>query len=203
MLTLSSYSPIFALVILVSTGSLKAQQLPLAAGVEKLCAIEFDKDTRRPARVEDLALPCLEQTAQKLRDSTNIKVVLVGIAHPLYDHAEHEHGMERMREDATGLDVRFNDVAAYRAVNTKAYLTQWMQANPSRIIPTTDEYALGRRVIVYTVPGDADFNHNYTKTTPTNELKCTIKPCPIATEDVLTPQPRGKIVTALSRAKSH
>jgi hypothetical protein len=176
----------------------QAQQLPLAAGVEKLCSIEFDKDLRRPARVEDQALPCLEQAAQRLKDSPGVKLVLVGTAHPLYDHAEAERGAERMREDTTGLDVRFSDVAAYRAVNAKAYLTQWLHADATRIIPTTDEYALAQRVIIYTVPGDADFNHNYTKTTPTNESKCTIQPCPIPTEDVLTPQPRGKIASASS-----
>lgn len=198
---LTPYLAALTLLAAASTQRLPAQQLPLAPGVEKLCAIEFDKDARRPARVEDQALPCLEQAAQKLKDTPGIKLVLVGVAHPLYDHAEAEHGMERMHEDATGLDVRFSDVAAYRAVNTKAYLTQWLHADPTRIIPTTDEYTLSRRVVVYTVPGDADFDHNYTKTTPTNELKCTIKPCPIATEDVLTPQPRGKIVSTPSPAK--
>lgn len=195
MLRLSLLAPALTLFAVTYAPCLHAQQLPLAPGVEKLCSIEFDKDSRRPARVEDEALPCLKQAAKTLRDSPGIKLVLVGIAHPLYDHAEEERGMERMHEDTTGLDVRFSDVAAYRAVNTKAYLTQWLQADATRIIPTTDEYALGRRVIVYTVPGDADFLHNYTKTTPTNESKCTIKPCPIPTEDVLTPQPRGKIIS--------
>jgi len=196
---LRSFVPALALLAASSTGRLPAQQLPLASGVEKLCAIEFDKDSRRPARVEDQALPCLEQAAQKLKDTPGVKLVLVGVAHPLYDHAEAERGMERMSEDATGLDVRFSDVAAYRAINTKAYLVQWLHADATRIIPTTDEYTLARRVLVYIVPGDADFNHNYTKTTPTNESKCTIKPCPIATEDVLTPQPRGRIVGVAHR----
>jgi hypothetical protein len=172
-----------------------AQQLPLAPGVEKVCAINFDKDERLPARVEDAALPCLEQAARKLKDTPNIKLVLVGISHPLYDHSEEDHGMEREGEDTTGADIRFSDVAAYRAVNTKAYLTQWLQVDPTRIIPTTDEYSLGRKVIIHSVPGNADFFHNYTKTTPTNESVCTIKPCPIATEDVLTPQPRPRIVS--------
>ncbi len=196
------FAPTLALFVATSVYSLQAQQLPLAPGVEKLCSIEFNKDSRRPARVEDQALPCLEQAAQKLNDIPGVKLVLVGVAHPLYDHAETEHGTERMQEDATGIDVRFSDVAAYRAVNAKAYLTQWLRADPTRIIPTTDEYTLARRVIVYIVPGDADFNHNYTKTTPTNESRCTIKPCPIATEDVLTPQPRGKIApTSVTRAR--
>ncbi|QHN02940.1 hypothetical protein FTO74_05820 [Granulicella sp. WH15] len=198
-----SFVPTLALLTAAFASDLPAQQLPLASGVEKLCTIEFSKDSRRPARVEDQALPCLEQAAQKLKDAPGIKLVLVGISHPLYDHAEAEHGMERMHEDPTGLDVRFSDVAAYRAINTKAYLTQWLHADATRIIPTTDEYTLGRRVLVYTVPADADFNHNYTKTTPTNESKCTIKPCPIPTEDVLTPQLRGQILASKGDVKAH
>jgi hypothetical protein len=170
-----------------------AQRLPLAAGVERVCAINFDKDARRPARVEDSALPCLEQAANKLKTTPGIKLVLVGIAHPLYDHAEQDRGTEREGEDMSGIDIRFSDIAAYRAVNTKDYLTKWLASDPTRIIPTTDEYALGRAVIIYIVPGDADFLHNYTRTTPTNESRCTIKPCPNPVEDVLTPQPRPRI----------
>jgi hypothetical protein len=182
-----------------------AQQLPLVPGVEKLCSIDFKKDSRRPARVEDGALPCLEQSAKKLRDAPGIKLVLVGNSHPLYDREDEDHGMEREGEDKTGSDIRFTDVAAYRAVNTKLYLTHWLGADATRVIPTTDEYALGRHLIVYVVPGDADFLHNYTRTTPTNESVCTIKPCPIPTEDVLTPQPRSRIlprsVTAAATSK--
>jgi len=190
-------APIVTAVVLFGVSAMHslAQQLPLAAGVEKLCSFDFNKDSLRPARVENSALPCLEQAAKKLKDTANIKLVLVGISHPLYDHEERDHGMERMKEDATGEDIRFTDVAAYRAVNAKAYLTQWLGVDPAKIIPTTDEYTLGRKVIVYTVPGDAHFYHNYTKTTPTNESKCTIKPCPNPEEDVLTPQSRPPIPT--------
>jgi len=182
-------------IVLFGTASVPswAQRLPLATGVKKVCTIEFNKDSRRPARVEDAALPCLEQAARKLKATPNIKLVLVGISHPLYDHEDQDHGMEREGEDKTGLDIRFSDIAAYRAVNTKAYLTQWLGADPTKVIPTTDEYALGRQVIIYTVPADASFFHNYTKTTPTNESKCTIRPCPNPLEDVLTPQPRTRI----------
>lgn len=189
-----------SLLLFGATARFHAQRLPLAAGVKQVCAIEFTKDSKLPARVEDSALLCLEQAAKVLKETPNVKLVLVGVSHPLYDHSEEDHGMEREGEDMTGADVRYTDVAAYRAVNTKAYLTQWLGADPTRIIPTTDEYALGRRVILYTVPGDADFFHNYTKTTPTNESVCTIKPCPDTREDVLTPQPRPRIaaITAAS-----
>jgi hypothetical protein len=198
MLKIKYLTPIAAAALLIggAVNPSNAQQLPLLNGVEKVCAISFDKDEKLPARVEDAALPCLEQAAKKLKDTPNIKLVLVGISHPLYDHSEEDYGMEREGEDMTGADIRFSDVAAYRAVNTKAYLTQWLGADPSRIIPTTDEYSLGRKVIIYTVPGNANFFHNYTKTTPTNESVCTIKPCPDKREDVLTPQQRPRIVAA-------
>jgi hypothetical protein len=177
----------------VSTTSVTAQLLPLAAGVEKVCAIDFNLDTKLPARVEDSASPCLEKAAKTLKETPKVKLVLVGISHPLYDHIEEDHGMEREGEDMSGSDIRFSDVASYRAVNTKEYLTQWLNVDPSSVIPTTDEYKLGRQVIIYTVPADADFFHNYTRTTPINESKCTIKPCPNPDEDVLTPQPQPRI----------
>jgi hypothetical protein len=190
----TSYSAsIFAAAILCAAVSSLAQRTPLAPGVERVCAIDFNKDPKRLARVEDTALACLEEAANKLKATPNIKLVLVGISHPLYDHADQDRGMEREGEDMTGTDIRFSDIAAYRAINTKEYLTHWLGADPSRVIPTTDEYALGQKVILYTVPGDADFLHNYTKTTPTNESKCTIQPCPNPDEDVLTPQPRSRI----------
>lgn len=181
------------LAALASFQTATAQRTPLAAGVERVCAIDFNKDAKHPARVEDAALPCLQQVADRLKALPNDKLVLVGISHPLYDHAEEDRGMEREGEDMTGTDIRFSDIAAYRAINTKDYLTRWLKVDPARIIPTTDEYALGQKVIFYTVPGDADFLHNYTRTTPTNESKCTITPCPNADEDVLTAQPRSRI----------
>ena len=181
------------LAALASFQTATAQRTPLAAGVERVCAIDFNKDPKHPARVEDAALPCLQQVADRLKALPNAKLVLVGISHPLYDHAEEDHGMEREGEDMTGTDIRFSDIAAYRAINTKDYLTRWLKVDPARIIPTTDEYALGQKVIFYTVPGDADFLHNYTRTTPTNESKCTITPCPNPDEDVLTAQPRSRI----------
>jgi hypothetical protein len=179
---------------------LAAQRTPLPAGAEKICSISFNKDPKRPARVEDSALPCLQEAAEKLKQTPQIKLVLIGISHPLYDHADEDRGMEREGEDPTGTDIRFSDVAAYRAVNTKAYLTQWLGSDPVRVIPTTDEYALGQSVLIFSVPADADFFHNYTRTTPINESKCTITPCPNPDEDVLTPQPRTSIPNGRAQA---
>ncbi len=180
----------------IASVTAQAQRLPLASGVEKVCSIPFNKDEKRPARVEDGALPCLTQAAQKLKETPNVKLVLVCISHPVFDHEEKDRGMEREVEDMTGADVRYEDVAAYRAVNVKTYLTQFFQLDAKKIIPTTDEYQLGREVIVYTVPANANFVHNYTATTPINEKVCTIEPCYPPKDDVLTPQPRPRIQTA-------
>jgi hypothetical protein len=168
-------------------------KLVFPAGVEKLCTIPFGKDTRRPARVEDAALSCLTEIAKTLQQRPDRKVVLVGVSDPVKDHEERDNGKERMVEDKTGLDVRYEDIAAYRAVNTKAYLTEWFHVDPARILPTTNEGRHGQDVAFYLIPGDADFEHNYLNTTRTNELPCTVKPCYDKREETLSSQPRGQI----------
>jgi hypothetical protein len=162
-------------------------------GVERICSIRFDKDTKRPARVEDSALTCLSEAAQRLRDRPDVKLVLVGVSDVVKDHAADENGQMRETEDNTGYDVRLEDLAAYRSLNTKWYLTRWYGIAPARILPTTDESLHGQDVTFYLVPGSADFKHNYLGTTPTNENPCTVKPCYSPDEENLTAQPRSRI----------
>jgi hypothetical protein len=91
--------------IFVCGGKLSpTQRLPLASGVEKVCSISFKKDSVHPARVENDVLPCLEQASQKLKEEPQIKLVLVGISHPLYDREDADRGMEREGEDMSGTD---------------------------------------------------------------------------------------------------
>jgi hypothetical protein len=175
-------------------------KLQLPAGVEKLCAIQFDQDGTRPARVEDGALQCLREAADALKKRPDRKLVLVGVSDPMKDHEEKDNGTERESEDMTGLDVRYEDIAAYRAVNTKAYLTRFYKIDPSRILPTTNENRKGQDVRFYLVPADADFLHNYLNTTRTNEKPCTVKPCFDTREETLSPQPRG-LITAQAEGK--
>jgi hypothetical protein len=162
-------------------------------GVEKVCVIQFDKDVKRAARVEDSALPCLNEAAKLLKATPDRKLVLVGISDLVKDHAADENGKMRETEDPTGYDVRLEDLAAYRALNTKWYLTRWHGIDPARILPTTDESQSGQSVTFYLVPGAADFNHNYLGTTKTNENPCTVKPCYSPDEETLTAQPRSRI----------
>jgi len=170
-----------------------AQISPLPEGVEQICSIQFDKDTKYLARVENSALPCLQQAAKSLRDNPAKKLVLVGTADIVKDIQAVKNGEMRETEDKTGADVRFEDLAAYRAVNTKGYLVRWLHLAPARILPTTNEWIDGQYVSFYLVPGDADFNHNYVQTTKTNENPCTIMPCYTPDEESLKVQPRSRI----------
>jgi hypothetical protein len=164
------------------------------AGVEEVCSIAFDKDPLRPARVENSALPCLQQAAQRLTASPDRKLVLVGVKDPSKDHEAAENGSDREEEDATGFDVRLEDLSAYRAVNAKWYLVHYLNADATRILPTTDESYFAQTVTFYLVPASADFNHNFLGTTKTNEKPCTITPCYSPDEETLTAQRRPPIV---------
>jgi hypothetical protein len=171
----------------------KGQMKPLPDGVEQLCAIRFDKDVKRPARVEDSALGCLETAVRRMKARPDAKLVLVGVKSFERDHEAEGNGKMRETEDTTGYDVRLEDLAAYRALNTKWYLSNWYHIDPARILPTTDEFRQGQAVTFYLVPGDADFYHNYLDTTKTNERPCTVKPCYPADEESLAAQPRARI----------
>jgi hypothetical protein len=185
------------MLILVSPISVPAQvrQRPARpADVEEICSIAFDKDALRPARVENSALPCLKEAAERLKASPDRKLVLVGVKDPAKDHEAADNGFDREEEDATGFDVRLEDLSAYRTVNTKWYLVYYLNANPKRILPTTDESYFARAVTFYLVPASADFNHNFLGTTKTNEKPCTITPCYSPDEETLTAQRRPRIV---------
>jgi hypothetical protein len=173
----------------------------LPAGVERICAIRFDKDVKRQARVEDSALPCLEEAVKSLKANPKVKLVLVGVKDISRDHEASENGRMRETEDTTGYDIRLEDLAAYRSLNTKGYLTRWYHIDPARILPTTDESRQGREVTFYLVPGDANFNHNYLGTTKTNERPCTVKPCYPPDEESLAAQPRSRIPAAATSSR--
>jgi hypothetical protein len=74
------------------------QTAPIPPGVEKVCVIQFDKDVRRPVRVQDNALSCLNEAAKKRKDNPNVKLVLVGVADLVKDHGADENGKMRERE---------------------------------------------------------------------------------------------------------
>lgn len=195
--TLHKTAALATILVLASAAPLASQvrHKPVPpTGVEEICSIAFDKDPLRPARVENSALPGLKEAAKRLSASPGSKLVLVGVKDPAKDHEAAENGSDREEEDATGFDVRLEDLSAYRAMNTKWYLVHYLNADATRILPTTDESYVAQTVTFYLVPASADFNHNFLGTTKTNEKPCTITPCYSPDEETLTAQRRPRIV---------
>jgi len=87
-----------------------AAPLPMTSA---LCSINFDRDVRRPARVDNEGKACLDQVALSLQRSPDAKLAMVG--------------------DASGKEKKGSKLAAERATNAKAYLVGEKGIDPSRI----------------------------------------------------------------------
>lgn len=118
---------------------------PPAPKVETLCSISFDRDKRRPTRVDNEAKACLDDVALNLQRSTDAKAVLVGNSTPTERNASKN--------------------AAERAVNTKAYLVNEKGIDPSRIDVRTGTAGTDS-VQNYLVPSGANFDNDVQGTTP-------------------------------------
>ena len=109
---------------------------PRRPSARTLCALSFDRDRKRPVRVDNEAKGCLDDIALTLnRDST---------ATPRH-HRRH-HG-----------DDETPDAAAERVLNVEQYLTDEKGVDPSRIELRTGDTA-GRIVDNTLVPAGATFN---------------------------------------------
>ncbi len=78
-----------------------------------LCSTRFERDPKRPARVDNEAKACLDEIALSLNSNSDARLAVVGNA---------------SSEEKAG-----NKIAAERAVNTKAYLVTEKGIDPSRI----------------------------------------------------------------------
>ena len=88
---------------------------PPAPSYKALCSITFDKDTKRPARVDNEAKACLDDIALNMQRDSSAKLALTGNA-------------------ATTKRMKHADkLAAERAVNTKAYLVNEKGIDASRV----------------------------------------------------------------------
>ncbi len=94
----------------VAVGALAAAPRPSASA---LCSIHFDRDPRRPSRVDNEAKACLDGVALNLQSDSDAKLAIVGNA------SNDEAGSKKL--------------AAERAVNTKAYLVKEKGIDASRI----------------------------------------------------------------------
>ncbi len=82
-----------------------------------LCSISFDRDARRPTRVDNEGKACLDDLALNLQRSTDAKLYVVG--------------------NAASSEKNGTKLAAERAVNTKAYLVGEKGIDASRVMVFT------------------------------------------------------------------
>jgi len=125
---------------------------------EALCTMSFDKDVKRPTRVDNEAKACLDGVALDLQSRADAKAVIVGEA-----TANEKTPPKHHRKNA-----RIEDVAAQRAVNAKDYLVTEKGIDASRISVATGA-ADSQNVENYLVPADAVFSADVQGTTPVDE----------------------------------
>jgi len=123
---------------------------PPAPTVKALCPITFDRDKRRPERVDNEAKACLDDVALNLQQQADATAVVVGEAAPTERHSDR--------------------LAAQRAVNTKDYLVKEKGIDASRISVRTGTQG-NKEAENYLVPAGANFDHDIPSTTPVDESK--------------------------------
>ncbi|HEV2710712.1 MAG TPA: hypothetical protein VGU67_10900 [Edaphobacter sp.] len=107
---------------------------PPAPTVSSLCSVNFERDKRRPVRVDNEGKACLDDVSLKLQQSSDAKLALVGNA-----ASTEKHG---------------SDLAAKRAVNTKDYLVKEKGIDASRISVYTGTQD-GKTVTTTLIPAGA------------------------------------------------
>jgi hypothetical protein len=103
-----------------TTVTINAPVAAPAPVTSNLCSINFDRDARRPARVDNEAKACLDDISLNLQRSTDAKLAIVGNA----------DAKEKAPKKGRSKTV---DQAAARAVNTKAYLVTEKGIDASRV----------------------------------------------------------------------
>jgi hypothetical protein len=127
--------------------TIEAPYVAPAPTTSSLCSITFDKDKKRPTRVDNEAKACLDDIALTLQSKSDAALAVVGSA-----TAEEKTPPKHLRKGAVA-----EDFAAQRAVNTKDYLVTEKGIDASRITvytgPGTD-----KKVEDYLVPSGATFS---------------------------------------------
>ena len=118
-----------------------------------LCSIAFDRDHRRPARVDNEGKACLDDLALNLQRTTDAKLALVG--------------------NASASDKNAMKLSAERAVNTKDYLVKEKGIDASRIMVYTGTQD-ANTVSTTLVPSGATFDSS--KGTPVDESAIKAQP---------------------------
>jgi hypothetical protein len=128
--------------------SVEAPPPPPAPKTKTLCSITFDRDKKRPARVDNEAKACLDDVALNLQQQADATAVLVG--------------------EAASDEKKADTLAAQRAVNTKDYLVKEKGIDASRVSVRTGTQG-NKEVENYLVPAGATFDNDVTGTTAVDE----------------------------------
>jgi len=129
-----------------TTVTVNAPPPPPAPTTSALCSISFERDTKRPARVDNEAKACLDDIALKLQSASDAKLAVVG--------------------DADSAEKKGPELAAERAVNTKDYLVTEKGIDASRISVYTGSEN-GKTVTTTFIPAGATLST--TGLTPVDE----------------------------------
>jgi hypothetical protein len=135
-----------------------------APHTQALCTITFDKDKKRPTRVDNEAKACLDEVALDLQKQSDAKAVVVGTS----DAKEKAKTAKEEKLALKHKHVKVEDAAAQRAVNTKEYLVTEKGIDASRVSVATSTED-GQKVEDYLVPAGASFTADVAGTTTVDE----------------------------------
>ena len=126
-----------------SSVSINAPPVAAAPQTDTLCAISFERDRKRPVRVDNEAKACLDDIALQMQRVSDGKLVIVG------NYADGETPQ----------------IASERAVNESRYLVNEKGVDASRIEPRIGS-ASGRTATNTFVPAGAIYNQDGSTTIP-------------------------------------
>jgi outer membrane protein OmpA-like peptidoglycan-associated protein len=136
-----------------TTVTVNAPPPPPAPTTSALCSVSFERDAKRPARVDNEGKACLDDVALKLQSASDAKLAVVG--------------------DADSAEKKGPELAAERAVNTKDYLVTEKGIDASRISVYTGSDN-GKTVTTTLIPSGATLSTS--GLTPVDESAVKAKP---------------------------
>jgi hypothetical protein len=137
-----------------TTVTVNAPPPPPPPSTSALCTASFERDTKRPARVDNEAKACLDDVALKLQSASDAKLAVVGNS----TSAEKAPPKKGRKKPV--------DLAGERAVNTKDYLVTEKGIDASRITTYTGSDD-GKTVTTTLIPAGATLST--TGLTPVDE----------------------------------
>jgi len=143
-----------------ATVTVNAPPPPPAPTTSSLCSVAFERDVKRPTRVDNEGKACLDDVSLKLQSSSDAKLAIVG----------NSDSKEKMPPKGKKPPT---DFAAERAVNTKAYLVTEKGVDASRISVYTGSTD-GKTVTTTLIPAGATLDT--TGLTPVDESAVKVQP---------------------------